>query len=376
MTLWLALTLPCGVRAASPFVVTASLDRVSEPPAVVVSATIPAGHHLYSDAWEVKVAGLALKPQSPLPVARVLDSFSGEQRDVLSRSFTVRYPLPADLAGAGSVEVAWQGCSSTVCFLPQSATFQLTADSGPAAAGATVSDRAPHRWLDGVRPTGTASGYLDARAFMAFLDRAEEAGTGAAQVGPHASRMAAFAADPSAFLRQRGWLLTALLVLLGGLMLNLTPCVLPMIPVNLAIIGAGVQNGSRARGLAMGSAYGAGMALAYGGLGVAVMLTGGFFGAVQSSAWFNLAIAAVFVVLGLALFDLLTIDLSRFQRNGPTGGGFVAALSMGAIAALLAGACVAPVVMAVLLLAGQLYHAGTRAALLLPLLLGADMALP
>ena len=39
----------------------------------------------------------------------------------------------------------------------------------------------------------------------------------------------------------RGPLAILLLVLLGGLALNLTPCVLPMIPINLAIIGAGAQ---------------------------------------------------------------------------------------------------------------------------------------
>jgi len=52
-----------------------------------------------------------------------------------------------------------------------------------------------------------------------------------------------------------------LIVFLGGLALNLTPCVLPMIPINLAIIGAGAQAGSRRRGFFLGAAYGAAMAL-------------------------------------------------------------------------------------------------------------------
>ena len=50
---------------------------------------------------------------------------------------------------------------------------------------------------------------------------------------------------------------------LGGLALNLTPCVLPMIPINLAIIGAGAQAGSRRRGFLLGAAYGAAMAVVY-----------------------------------------------------------------------------------------------------------------
>ena len=53
------------------------------------------------------------------------------------------------------------------------------------------------------------------------------------------------------------WLLG--LIVLGGLGLNLTPCILPLIPINLAIIGAGAQAGSRRRGFALGGAYAAGL---------------------------------------------------------------------------------------------------------------------
>ena len=86
----------------------------------------------------------------------------------------------------------------------------------------------------------------------------------------------------------RGPLAILLLVLVGGLALNLTPCVLPMIPINLAIIGAGAQAGSRGRGFLLGSAYGGAMALVYGVLGLVVILTAGTFGTINSSPWFNL----------------------------------------------------------------------------------------
>ncbi|MCX6996025.1 MAG: thioredoxin family protein [Kiritimatiellaeota bacterium] len=172
----------------------------------------------------------------------------------------------------------------------------------------------------------------------------------------------------------------ALLALLGGLALNLTPCVLPMIPVNLAIIGAGARSGSPRRGFLLGGAYGLGMALAYGALGLLVVLTGAKFGTLNASPWFNLIIALVFVVLALAMFDVLQIDFSRFQGHGAPGsqrrGSFGLAFSMGIVAALLAGACVAPVLLSVLLLAGQLYSQGQPAGLLLPFLLGLGMALP
>src|SRR5205085_3434110 len=125
-----------------------------------------------------------------------------------------------------------------------------------------------------------------------------------------------------------------------------TPCVLPMIPINLAIIGAGAQAGSRSRGFMLGLAYGVAMALVYGILGLVVILTAGTFGTINSSPWFNAGIAILFVVLALAMFDLLVIDFSKYSSQVKIGepgrGTFLVAFSMGAVAALLAGACVAP----------------------------------
>src|SRR5262249_34655512 len=81
-----------------------------------------------------------------------------------------------------------------------------------------------------------------------------------------------------------------------------------------------------------------------------------------------------------AMFDVLTIDLSRFSSGvGATAssrGTFALAFGMGAIAALLAGACVAPVVLQVVLFSSDLYSKGTTVALGLPFLLGVGMAVP
>jgi len=153
-----------------------------------------------------------------------------------------------------------------------------------------------------------------------------------------------------------------------------------MIPINLAIIGAGAQAGRRSRGLVLGAAYGGAMAVVYGVLGLIVITTAGTFGTINSSPWFNLGIAALFVVLGLAMFDIVNIDFSRLSSNirfsQESRGTFFLAFGMGAIAALLAGACVAPVVIQVVLFASQLYASGTSLALALPFVLGLGMALP
>jgi thiol:disulfide interchange protein len=113
---------------------------------------------------------------------------------------------------------------------------------------------------------------------------------------------------------------------------------------------------------------------------VIVILTAGTFGAINASVWFNVAIATLFVVLGLAMFDVIPIDLSRWSSRirfrEESRGSFFLAFAMGGVAALLAGACVAPVVIQVVVFASDLYARGTAIALALPFVLGLGMALP
>jgi thiol:disulfide interchange protein DsbD len=216
-----------------------------------------------------------------------------------------------------------------------------------------------------------AGGYMSTADFLSFLDKVE------GKELSSTSSFKQFMDDPSGFLQKNGMLLTLILVLVGGILLNLTPCVLPMIPINLAIIGAGA--GTRSKGFSLGSAYGLGIIMVYGGLGWLILKSGLFFGAIQSSPWFNLVIGVVFVALALALFDLFIIDFAKFVTPKAGEGqkkGLAAAFVAGAVSALLAGACVAPVVLAVLLLAGNLYAGGMHSAQFLPFVLGAGMALP
>jgi cytochrome c biogenesis protein CcdA/DsbC/DsbD-like thiol-disulfide interchange protein len=236
----------------------------------------------------------------------------------------------------------------------------LPAPSGRSAGTAIATDEVAA--LDHFTLKGTTFGYLDTADFLTFVHNAEN---GIKEKG---------------MFEDRGPLAILLLVLIGGLALNLTPCVLPMIPINLAIIGAGVQAGSRGRGFLLGGAYGAAMAFVYGLLGLAVILTASTFGTINASPWFNLGIALLFVILGLAMFDIVMIDFSRFLDRFHVGesnrGSFLVAFGMGAVAALLAGACVAPVVIQVVVFSSNLYATGTTAALALPFLLGLGMAIP
>ena len=317
---------------------------------------------------------------------------------VFEHEFAIGVQFAVDQGTApGTIEVPgrlrYQACDDKVCYPPQTGEVRWTltvvgsaasttrtrpdvferiafgtGTAPSAAAAATAPARtAPAAGSDGIDQLKdfavvSSTGYANVDEFLTFLKNAE---TGVKEKG---------------LFEGRGPLAILLLIFLGGLALNLTPCVLPMIPINLAIIGAGAKAGSRGRGFLLGGVYGAAMAVVYGVLGVIVITTASTFGTINASPWFNVAIALVFIVLALAMFDVLTIDFSRFAGSVGTntsGKGSVAlAFGMGAIAALLAGACVAPVVIQVILFSSDLYAQGTLVALALPFLLGVGMAVP
>lgn len=224
---------------------------------------------------------------------------------------------------------------------------------------------------------GQAGGYLASSEFIAWIDRVERGESAPRATGLFEMLSSVFSGGFS--LKGLGLPVVIALTLIGGVALNLTPCVLPLIPINLAIIGAGAKAGSRSRGFLRGGLYGAGMAFVYGLLGVVTVLGAASFGAINSQWWFNASIAVVFVILALAMFDVILIDFSKYQSKLGIKKGTGNALFpfiMGCVNALLAGACVAPVVIAVILYSQDAYVNGSTAALALPFLLGVGMALP
>ena len=192
---------------------------------------------------------------------------------------------------------------------------------------------------------------------------------------------------PSVALENNALWLIILLVLVGGLAANLTPCVLPLVPINLILIGKGWRRGA---------AYAAGITTAYGVLGLAAALGGLAFGMLQSSPWFNGGVAVVFTILALAMLDLFHLKglgglqglfkgLGRSGSSGASGAGGpkglmgfdgLKAYMLGLGAATLAGACVEPILIATLVLTAKWFAAGRVWAVALPFVLGAGMGLP
>ncbi|MDO9540805.1 MAG: cytochrome c biogenesis protein CcdA [Kiritimatiellia bacterium] len=365
--------------AEAPFAVSAALDKSNEGEALLsVSFSIRNHCYLYGDRIKVEAPReVRLSPvKLPPPMAKKYDESAGSTVGVYTQDVTFIYAVKGNGDNPLTIKIMYQGCSETMCFLPMTETFSLALGAGSGAIPKDAKrDTAPipqlsdngRDWNRHFNLAGRTAGYLNAESFMEFLNGARS-GKNIARDKLH-----------GLFEERSVWVFLAL-ILLGGFALNLTPCVLPLIPINIAIIGAGAKAESRARGFALGGVYGMGMALVYGALGLFAVLTGSKFGALNLSPVFNAITACVFVLLALAMFDVFSIDFSRFQWGaGGVGSGrgkYPAAFLMGAFTALLAGACIAPVLISVLLLSADLYARHNPLGLILPFVLGAGMALP
>lgn len=136
-----------------------------------------------------------------------------------------------------------------------------------------------------------------------------------------------------------------LLVFLGGIFSNLTPCVYPMIPITLRLLS---RQGHSPRSSA--AVYAAGIVITYTALGLVAALSGGMFGSLLASKAFNLSFAVIMMALGVTMLGFG--DFSKLQMLGNKLGAGKPSLRntflMGTGAGLVAAPCTGPILAALL----------------------------
>ena len=131
---------------------------------------------------------------------------------------------------------------------------------------------------------------------------------------------------------------------------SLTPCVYPMIPITMAIVGA--KGGGKARGFALSAVLVLGMAVTYTTLGVLAAKSGAAFGAFAQRPGFLIPVSILFAAFALSLFGAFEIALpsglaAKLQGDGSRKG-YGGAFLMGLVLGPLSAPCVGPVIGAVL----------------------------
>jgi len=143
------------------------------------------------------------------------------------------------------------------------------------------------------------------------------------------------------------------LLFAAGVLTSLAPCIYPMLPVTIAIVGgqsAGAPD--RRSPVTLTFAYALGLALVYAALGVIAGMTGTIFGTISTNPWLQFLLGNLLIVFALALLDVLPVRVPQWllRRASAAGakGGAPGAFAMGAASGLVVAPCGAPVMAAVL----------------------------
>ncbi|HXY20179.1 MAG TPA: cytochrome c biogenesis protein CcdA [Gemmatimonadales bacterium] len=138
---------------------------------------------------------------------------------------------------------------------------------------------------------------------------------------------------------------------IAGISTSLTPCIYPMIPITVGIIGGGAAGRGRRRTAGLTLTYAAGLALLYAVLGLIAGLSGSLFGAVSSSPWARLIVGNLLLIFGLAMLGTIPVNAPArllTWAGGLSGGSYPAVFLLGATSGIVAAPCGAPAFAAVL----------------------------
>jgi len=149
----------------------------------------------------------------------------------------------------------------------------------------------------------------------------------------------------------QGWTIiwTFLGIFAGGIALNLTPCVYPLIPITVSYFG-GRSGRSRGKLLIHGACYIGGLSVTNSVLGVIAALTGGLMGVwLQNPVVLGL-VALILLSFAASLFGFweLRMPYSLTQAASKTYAGYFGSLFMGLTLGVVASACIGPFVLGVL----------------------------
>jgi thiol:disulfide interchange protein DsbD len=163
----------------------------------------------------------------------------------------------------------------------------------------------------------------------------------------------------------------------AGLLLSLTPCVFPMIPILSGIIVGRGHKITHMHAFILSLAYVLGMALTYAAAGVLAGFSGNLISNALQTPWVLGSFAAVFVLLSLSMFGFYELQLPTALQsklsdtsNRLHGGHLSGVFLMGALSAIIMGPCVAAPLAGALLYIGQTHDAVLGGVALFALALG------
>ena len=289
---------------------------------IIANWIVAPDYHLYQDKIKVKVVdGNATLASLQLPQAEQIDDPLFGQTMVYHGQFQATLPITS-ITGSATIEFEFQGCSASagVCYPPMQKTVSVNAADINVASAATAS---------------LASATVN-NPELSETDQITDT-----------------------LKNSSVWIVIATFFVFG-LLLALTPCVFPMIPIlSSIIVGQGDQITTR-RAFVMSLVYVLAMSITYTVAGVLAGLFGENLQAAFQNPWIIGTFSVIFIALAFSMFGFYELQLpAKLQTkltnlsNKQQGGTLVGVGIMGFLSALIVGPCVAPPLAGALIYIGQ-----------------------
>lgn len=303
---------------------------------VIVDLSLDDPYKAYADRFKLVVekpdGAILEEPFKLAPLVQFMDTFTKKMKDGIKHNGTLTTKLVLKDADPSQVrlKLTYQACTTEHCLFPKSVTLEPTLVHGTgvsASAQPAAKSESPAPAASETQSANTAGGSSEFEKAM-----------------------------------NTGLLSAVLFMFVAGFLTSLTPCIYPMIPITLAILGASERRaGSRApdapprkrfRSFLLSVFYVLGIATTYSILGVTAASTGALFGSALSNIWVVSGLAALFVVMGLSMYGLFEIQAPAFLRDrlgqGKSETGFGSSYATGLAAGVVASPCIGPVLVSVL----------------------------
>ncbi len=286
-------------------------------------------YYLYHDKFFIDVEGAEFG-EIDFPKGKIKDDDFFGKVEIHKGTFEVEIPLTNITKRQITFVAKYQGCwVGGVCYPPQEKTFEL------------------------LMPPGT----IDSNSFSGLENKADKGFS----LSDAPEQVELSDTDKIAALLQQDNVLWVLASFFGfGLLLSLTPCVFPMIPILSGIIVGQKEEVSTRKALVMSVVFVLSMSITYSFAGVLAGYFGENLQALFQTTWVLVLFSLVFVALAFSMFGYYDIQLPKKLQNKIAGisnnqesGQLLGVAIMGFLSALIVGPCVAPPLAGALIYIGQ-----------------------
>jgi thiol:disulfide interchange protein DsbD len=401
------------------------LTSEEQPGVVDIHFAIAKGYYLYRERFAFDVSGDSAKLGDAVfpPSQSHFDPTLQKTVETYRGDMVIHVPV-VNAAGPFDLVVTSQGCADAgICYPPmqhkvhvagaafQPATTSSTTPATPADGAAPapdadnkVSGAAPASTAQalvkgpGVGPAVGAANGTSAGPSAATTDGATDGSATSAVAGAGTESNADASAAPSSsgslqdalqtqgtaerLLAGHSWPYALGAFFLIGIGLSLLPCTWPMVPILASIIVGQGAPATRSRGLVLSIAYVLGSACVYAILGVAAGLAGASLTVWLQNPWVLGAFGLLLVAFALSMFGLYELQMPAAWQSRvdgaarrASGGQLAGVFLMGALSALVVGACMTAPLFAVLAYIAQTGNAVFGGAALFAMALGIGVPL-